>query len=40
LFELFDAVCNPLPVAGIAHLSLAATARRGHGSAYAAIAKR
>ena len=39
LFELLDAVCNPLAVAGIAHLSLAATARRGHGSAYAAIAK-
>lgn len=38
LLELLDAVCNPLPVAGIAHLSLAATAWRGHGSAYAAIA--
>ena len=28
LFELLDAVCNPLAVAGIAHLSLAATAAR------------
>jgi hypothetical protein len=39
LFELLDAVCSPLAVAGLAHLSLAGTARRGHGSAYAAIAK-
>ncbi len=39
LFELLDAVCSPLVVSGVAHLSLAATARRGHGSAYAAIAK-
>jgi DDE superfamily endonuclease len=39
LFELLDGVSSPIAVAGIAHLSLAATARRGHGSAYAAIAK-
>ncbi len=39
LFELFDGVSSPVAVGGIAHLSLAATARRGHGSGYAALAK-
>lgn len=37
LFELVDALCSPVPVAGVAHLSLAACARRGHGSGYAAL---
>lgn len=39
LFELVDGLSQAIPVAGIAHLSLAAGAQRGHGSAYAAIAK-
>jgi hypothetical protein len=38
LFELVDAVCTPVTVAGLAHVTLAPGARRGHGSAYAAIA--
>src|SRR5829696_825907 len=38
LFELVDAVCTPVTVAGLAHLTLAPGARRGHGSVYAAIA--
>jgi hypothetical protein len=38
LFELVDAVSTPLSVDGVAHLSLAASAMRGHGSAYAALA--
>ena len=38
LFELLDGLCCPVTVAGIAHLTLAPGARRGHGSAYAALA--
>ncbi|MEV0461300.1 NF041680 family putative transposase [Catellatospora methionotrophica] len=38
LFELVDAVSCPVVVASLAHLSLAAGAMRGHGSAYAALA--
>jgi hypothetical protein len=38
LFELVDALSTPLQVAGVAHLSLAAGAMRGDGSAYAALA--
>jgi hypothetical protein len=38
LFELVDAIASPITVAGVAHLSLSATAMRGHGSAYAAVA--
>ncbi|MET7427359.1 NF041680 family putative transposase [Dactylosporangium sp. NPDC005555] len=37
-FELVDALCCPIPVGGVAYLSLAATARRGHGAALAAVA--
>jgi DDE superfamily endonuclease len=39
LFDLVDGICTPIPVAGIAHLSLAPGARRGHGAAYAAVAR-
>lgn len=38
LFELVDGLCTPVAVDGIAHLSLAPAARRGHGAGYAAIA--
>lgn len=38
LFEVFDALCSPVHVGGIAHLSLSGNARRGHGGLYAAIA--
>ncbi len=38
LFDVFDSVCTPVPVGGIAHLSLSGSARRGHGGMYAAIA--
>ena len=31
-------VCTPITVAGVAYLSLASGARRGHGAAYAAVA--
>jgi DDE superfamily endonuclease len=37
LFELVDGLSQPVVVEGVAHLSLAATARRGHGSGYAAL---
>src|SRR5256714_1378383 len=37
-FELIDGLCCPVPVAGVAHLTLAPSAHRGHGSAYAALA--
>jgi hypothetical protein len=37
LFELVDGLCSPIPVDGVAHLTLAPTAQRGHGSAYAAL---
>jgi hypothetical protein len=39
LFELVDGLCQPVPVDGIAHLSLAPGARRGHGSGYAALTR-
>jgi DDE superfamily endonuclease len=39
LFELLDGLCSPVPVAGVAHVTLAAASRRGHGSAYAALAR-
>jgi hypothetical protein len=38
LFELLDGLCSPIPVDGVAHVTLAAGCRRGHGSAYAALA--
>jgi hypothetical protein len=38
LFELLDGLCSPVPVHGVAHVTLAAGCRRGHGSAYAALA--
>jgi hypothetical protein len=38
LFELVDALCQPVAVDGIAHLSLAPGAQRGHGSGYDALA--
>jgi len=38
LFELVDALSQPIPVDGVAHLSLAGSSQRGHGSAYAALA--
>jgi hypothetical protein len=37
LFELVDGLSQPVDVAGVAHLSLTAGARRGHGSGYAAL---
>jgi DDE superfamily endonuclease len=37
LFELLDGLCSPIPVDGVAHVTLAAGCRRGHGSAYAAL---
>jgi hypothetical protein len=39
LFELLDGLCSPVPVDGVAHVTLAAGCRRGHGSAYAALAQ-
>ncbi len=39
LFELLDGLCSPVPVAGVAHVTLAAGSRRGHGSAYAALSR-
>lgn len=39
LWELVDGLCQPVAVDGIAHLSLAASAMRGHGSGYAALAR-
>ncbi|MEZ0111042.1 hypothetical protein ABH920_005057 [Catenulispora sp. EB89] len=39
LWELVDGLCQPVAVDGIAHLSLAALAMRGHGSGYAALAR-
>jgi hypothetical protein len=38
LFDVLDAVCTPVAVDGIAHLSLSQASRRGHGGLYAAIA--
>ena len=37
LFDLIDGICAPITVAGVAYLSLAPGARRGHGAAYAAL---
>jgi hypothetical protein len=37
LFDLIDGICAPVTVAGVAYLSLAPGARRGHGAAYAAL---
>jgi hypothetical protein len=37
LFDLVDAVCSAVEVAGVAYLSLAPGARRGHGAGYAAL---
>jgi len=39
LFELLDGLCSPVPVDGVAHVTLGAGCRRGHGSAYAALAR-
>ena len=39
LFELLDGLCSPVAVDGVAHLTLAAGSRRGHGSAYAALSR-
>src|SRR4051794_16984438 len=38
LFDLIDGLCMPITVGGVAYLSLAPGARRGHGAAYAAVA--
>jgi DDE superfamily endonuclease len=38
LFELVDGLCCPVAVGGVAHVTLAVGCRRGHGSAYAALA--
>ena len=38
LFDLVDGICTPITVAGVAYVSLAPGARRGHGAAYAAVA--
>jgi hypothetical protein len=37
LFDLIDGVCTPITVAGVAQVTLAPGARRGHGAAYAAL---
>lgn len=37
LFELVDGLSQPITVEGVAHVSLAPSARRGHGSGYAAL---
>jgi len=38
LFEVLDAVCCPMMVESLAHLSLAERHQRRHGSVYAALA--
>lgn len=38
LFDLVDGLCTPVVVDGVAHVTLAPSARRGHGAAYAALA--
>lgn len=38
LFELVDGLCSPVHVDSLAHVTLAAAVRRGHGAAYAALA--
>lgn len=40
LFDLVDGICEPVTVAGVAYLSLAPGARRGHGAGYAALVRR
>lgn len=37
LFDLIDGVCTPITVAGVAYVSLAPGARRGHGACYDAL---
>jgi hypothetical protein len=37
LFDLIDGVCTPITISGVAYVSLAPGARRGHGAAYAAV---
>ncbi|MEU4222597.1 NF041680 family putative transposase [Actinoplanes sp. NPDC026623] len=37
LFDLLDGICTPVTVGGVAHVSLAVGARRGHGAGYAAL---
>jgi len=37
LFDLIDGVCTPITIGGVAYVSLAPGARRGHGAAYAAV---
>ncbi|HEX8769051.1 MAG TPA: NF041680 family putative transposase [Jatrophihabitans sp.] len=37
LFELIDGICSPITIGGVAHVSLASGARRGHGAGYAAV---
>jgi hypothetical protein len=37
LFDVVDGICAPITVAGVAYVSLAPGARRGHGAAYAAL---
>ena len=40
LFELVDGLSQPVAVDGVAHLSLAASARRGHGSGHSVSSRR
>jgi hypothetical protein len=37
LFDLVDGICSPVRVDGVAHVTLAPGARRGHGAAYAGL---
>jgi hypothetical protein len=37
LFDLIDGKCTPIAIGGVAYLSSAPGARRGHGAAYAAV---
>src|SRR5256885_869273 len=37
LFDLVDGICAPITVGGVAYVTLAPGARRGHGAAYAAL---
>ncbi|MFI5897173.1 hypothetical protein ACIA5D_44485 [Actinoplanes sp. NPDC051513] len=38
LFDLVDGLCTLVTIGGVAYVSLAPGARRGHGAAYAAVA--
>lgn len=38
LFDLIDGLCSPVTIGGLAYVSLAPGARRGHGAGYAAVA--